>query len=219
LTGVLAGRKIPLYVRPFTDPGSPGTEVSERVTAAQLPVKALSAATHQALVTVAGNGMLGVPGIAARTFAALQQRRISVSLISQASSEHSICFSVPDAAARDARAALLHEFREEIERREIDGWRSATGNHRGRGRLGSPGRRAWRPVFSALSAGGINVTPSPGARASSISRWWWTVIGRRRAAQIHAAFQLSIGGGTVTRPEQVEIVQPASAISGACSPG
>src|SRR5713101_9173540 len=81
----LAGRKIPLYVRPFADPASPGTEVSERVTAAQLPVKALSAATHQALVTVAGNGMLGVPGIAARTFAALQQRRISVSLISQAS--------------------------------------------------------------------------------------------------------------------------------------
>ena len=49
--------------------------------------------------------MLGVPGIAARTFAALHARRISVSLISQASSEHSICFSVPEAFAEDARAA------------------------------------------------------------------------------------------------------------------
>src|SRR5581483_4893860 len=101
----LAGRKIPLHVRPFADPASPGTEISERVGATGLPVKALSAATHQALLTVAGNGMLGVPGIAARTFAALQARRLSVSLISQASSEHSICFSVPEPAAREARAA------------------------------------------------------------------------------------------------------------------
>src|SRR4029077_10814014 len=206
----LAGRKIPLYVRPFADPGSPGTEVSERVTAAQLPVKALSAATHQALVTVAGNGMLGVPGIAARTFAALQQRRISVSLISQASSEHSICFSVPDAAARDARAALLHEFREEIERREIDGVEVGHGVATvavvGLGMAGKPGVAAG--VFSALSAGGINVIAiAQGSSELNIS----VVVDGDRAAgaqrRIHASFQLSrIGGGTVTRPERVEIV-------------
>ncbi len=206
----LAGRKIPLYVRPFADPSSPGTEVSERVTAAQLPVKALSAATHQALVTVAGNGMLGVPGIAARTFAALQQRRISVSLISQASSEHSICFSVPDAAARDARAALLHEFREEIERREIDGVEVGHGVATvavvGLGMAGTPGVAAG--VFSALSAGSINVIAiAQGSSELNIS----VVVDGDRAAdaqrRIHAAFQLSrIGGGTVTRPERVEIV-------------
>jgi aspartokinase/homoserine dehydrogenase 1 len=80
----VAGRRIPIYVRPFADSSSPGTEVSERAAAGQSPVKALTAASGQALVTVTGNGMLGVPGIAARTFAALQARQISVSLISQA---------------------------------------------------------------------------------------------------------------------------------------
>ena len=50
--------------------------------------------------------MLGVPGIAARTFHALHERQISVSLISQASSEHSICFSVPETFAADARESL-----------------------------------------------------------------------------------------------------------------
>ena len=90
------GRRIPIYIRPFADPKSAGTEVSDQVAPGRFPVKALTAAGGQALITVTGNGMLGVPGIAARTFAALHGRKISVSLISQASSEHSICFSVPE---------------------------------------------------------------------------------------------------------------------------
>jgi aspartokinase/homoserine dehydrogenase 1 len=206
----IAGRRIPLYVRPFGDPGSAGTEVSEGVAATWLPVKALSAATHQTLITVAGNGMLGVPGIAARTFAALQRRHLSVSLISQASSEHSICLSVPDAAARDARSALLEEFREEIDRREIDGvdvrHGVATIAVVGLGMAGTPGVAAG--VFSALAAGGINVVAiAQGSSELNIS----VVVDGERAGdaqrRIHAAFQLSrIGGGTVTRPERVEVV-------------
>lgn len=206
----LAGRRIPLFVRPFADPTAPGTEVSERVATTNLPVKALSAATQQALVTVAGNGMLGVPGIAARTFAALHAHRISVSLISQASSEHSICFSVPDAAAREARAALLHEFRDEIARREIDGVELRQGVATiavvGLGMAGTPGIAAG--VFSALAAGGINVVAiAQGSSELNIS----VVVDGDRAAdaqrRIHAAFQLArIGGGTVTKPERVEVV-------------
>ena len=206
----LAGRKIPLFVRPFADPASPGTEVSDRVAATRLPVKALSAATHQTLVTVAGNGMLGVPGIAARTFAALQRRSLSVSLISQASSEHSICFSVPDAAAREARQALAQEFSQEIERREIDGVELRPGVATiavvGLGMAGTPGVAAG--VFSALAAGGINVVAiAQGSSELNIS----VVVDGDRAAdaqrRIHAAFQLArIGGGTVTRPERVEVV-------------
>src|SRR5438046_338618 len=76
----VTGRRIPVYVRPFGDPEAAGTEVSERIAPARFPVKALTAAGGQALVTVTGNGMLGVPGIAARTFHALHVRQISVSL-------------------------------------------------------------------------------------------------------------------------------------------
>jgi aspartokinase/homoserine dehydrogenase 1 len=206
----LAGRKIPVFVRPFADQASPGSEVSERVAVARLPVKALSAALHQALVTVAGNGMLGVPGIAARTFAALQARRISVSLISQASSEHSICFSVPEAAARDARVALETEFRDEIGRREIDGVEVRTGVATiaivGLGMAGTPGVAAG--VFSALASGGINVVAiAQGSSELNIS----VVVEGDRAPdaqrRIHAAFQLArIGGGSVARAERRDVV-------------
>src|SRR5207244_125498 len=79
-----------------SDPTALGTEISRRRTLESYPVKALSAIPGQALLTVTGSGMLGVPGIAARTFAAVREQGISVSLISQASSEHSICFSVPN---------------------------------------------------------------------------------------------------------------------------
>jgi aspartokinase/homoserine dehydrogenase 1 len=206
----VAGRRIPVYVRPFGDPDASGTEVSERVARARFPVKALSAAGGQALLTVAGNGMLGVPGIAARTFAALQARRISVSLISQASSEHSICFSVPETLARDATESLAREFAGEIARGEIDGVDVAPGMATvavvGLGMAGTPGVAAG--VFSALAAGKINVVAiAQGSSELNIS----VVVEARQAAdaqrRIHAAFQLSrIAGGGVIQPERMEIV-------------
>jgi bifunctional aspartokinase / homoserine dehydrogenase 1 len=206
----LAGRRIPIHVRPFADPKSPGTEVSERVGPGQFPVKALTAAGGQALITVTGNGMLGVPGIAARTFAALHRRKISVSLISQASSEHSICFSVPEPFAEAARQSLLREFEGEIGRREIDGVELSPGMATvavvGLGMHGTPGVAA--TAFSALAAGGINVVAiAQGSSELNIS----VVVAAGEAAEaqrrIHTAFQLSrIAGGAVVQPERMELV-------------
>ena len=206
----VAGRRIPVFVRPFAEAHSPGTEVSERVGAGRNPVKALTAAGGQTLLTVTGNGMLGVPGIAARTFAALHGRGISVSLISQASSEHSICFSVPEALAEDARTALEREFRGEISREEIDGVEVSPGMATiavvGLGMHGTPGIAAG--VFSALAAGGINVVAiAQGSSELNIS----VVVEARQAAEaqrrIHAAFQLSrIAGGAVIQPEHMEVI-------------
>ena len=88
--------------------------------AGEYPVKALSAIHAQALISVEGKGMLGVPGIAARTFAALSQAGHSVSMISQASSEASICFVVPAAEADDAVRALCRAFAAELESKVID---------------------------------------------------------------------------------------------------
>lgn len=206
----LVGRRIPIYVRPFADPSSRGTEVSERVARAKFPVKALTSATGQALVTVAGNGMLGVPGIAARTFAALHARRISVSLISQASSEHSICFAIPEALADEARESLEQEFGNEILHREIDGVELSLGMATmavvGLGMRGTPGVAAG--VFSALAGGGINVVAiAQGSSELNIS----VVVDAAQAGEalrrVHAAFQLSrIEGGGVIQPERMEVI-------------
>ncbi|MBA3496985.1 MAG: bifunctional aspartate kinase/homoserine dehydrogenase I [Gemmatimonadales bacterium] len=206
----LAGRRIPVYVRPFGDPDAAGTEVSERVAPARFPVKALTAAGGQALVTVTGSGMLGVPGIAARTFHALHERQISVSLISQASSEHSICFSVPEPLATEAQASLEREFTSEIGRGEIDGVEVSPGMATvavvGLGMHGTPGVAA--AVFTALAGARINVVAiAQGSSELNIS----VVVEAKQAAEaqrrIHGAFQLArLAGGGVVQPERMEVV-------------
>ena len=101
----IAGTRIVLHVRSFLDPEAPGTEVSARRSMATYPVKALAIVRGQAIVTVAGKGMVGVHGIAARTFAAVDAERLSVSTIFQASSESSIGFTLRRSRKAAARCA------------------------------------------------------------------------------------------------------------------
>jgi aspartokinase/homoserine dehydrogenase 1 len=204
------GRAIRVYVRPFADPSSKGTEISSRRTLLRYPVKALSAIGSQALVTVTGNGMFGVAGIAARTFTALQRAGVSASMISQASSEHSICLCVPSDAAEGARNALCREFRDEILKRDIDGVEVRTSVASlavvGLGMAGTPGIAA--RVFTALAAGSVNVIAiAQGSTEHNIS----VVIDETQmaAAQrlVHTAFQLSkIGGGAVVHADRADII-------------
>ncbi|HEY7681077.1 MAG TPA: bifunctional aspartate kinase/homoserine dehydrogenase I [Gemmatimonadales bacterium] len=206
----IIGRKVPLFIRPFATPTEEGTEVSERETSLDVPVKALSSASGQALITVEGNGMLGVPGVAARTFAALQRERISVSLITQASSEHSICFCVPAGSAERARACLTEAFRDEIVHHEIDGVSVRAGVATvavvGLGMAGTPG--VARRVFSALAEEGINVIAiAQGSSELNIS----AVVDEAKAGEaqraIHAAFQLGkVGGGSVAPRDRMDVL-------------
>jgi len=206
----LARRRIPIFIRPFAEPKNPGTEISPRQTLSRYPVKALSAIGQQALLTVSGNGMLGVPGIAARTFAALHREGISVSLISQASSEHSICLSVPQAEADFAARSLREAFAGEIARREIDGVEVepglATISVVGLGMAGTPGIAA--RVFSALAGGGINVIAiAQGSSELNISFVVSQEDAPRAQRRVHETFQLSkIGGGAVSQAERADVV-------------
>ena len=122
-------------------------------------VKAVTAIPHQRLVTVEGRGMLGVPGVAARTFGAVAATGTSVPLITQASSEQSISFSVPSDSA-DAVLGSLHDvFATELAQRDIDRvWATddvaiitAVGN----GLQHTPGVAG--QIFSALGAASVNI--------------------------------------------------------------
>src|SRR6266702_1732179 len=203
-------RNVAIRIRPFADPTSLGTEISHRHTLDQYPVKALSAIPGQALLTVTGSGMLGVPGIAARTFAAVQHEGISVSLISQASSEHSICFSVPEESAERARQSLEETFRREIARQEIDRVEARAGAATlvvvGLGMAGTPGIAA--RVFSALADAAINVIAiAQGSSELNLSLVVDAKDVARALRAVHAAFQLSkIGGGSVAHPELTDVV-------------
>lgn len=203
------GTRVRVFVRPFGAPEQPGTEISRRRTLVRYPVKALSSMAAQALVTVTGNGMLGVPGIAARTFGALQQEGISVSLISQASSEHSICLAVPDRQADAARKSLLATFSGEIARREIDDIEIARDlaviSVVGLGMAGTPGIAA--RVFAPLALAGINIVAiAQGSSELNIS----FVVEASRAGEaqrrVHDAFQLAkIGGGAASHADHVDV--------------
>ena len=204
------GRPIVVRVRPVGDPAAPGTEVTARRRADTNPVKALAAVPAQAIVTVEGNGMLGVPGVAERTFAALHAAGISVSLISQASSEHSICFTVPSASGALAAARVRDAFSAEVARGEIDGVRVRDGVATlavvGLGMAGSRGLAA--RVFGALADGGVNVTAiAQGSSELNIS----CVIDDHSAAEaqrvVHRAFQLDrVGGGRVEVRTRTDLV-------------
>jgi aspartate-semialdehyde dehydrogenase len=104
---------IPIVIRNTLNPDFEGTRVVERGTANGKAVRGISSIDEVALLRLEGDGMVGVPGIAKRLFGALAREGISVILISQASSEHSICFAVEpgsvDAASREVNAEFKLE--------------------------------------------------------------------------------------------------------------
>jgi len=152
-------RQIPLFIKNLSTPGR-GTRVAGDVKAGEYPVKALTAFHGQALVSVEGRGMIGVPGMAARTFGALFAAGHSVSMISQASSESSICFVLPGAEAGHTRAALEEAFAPELKHRLIDSIQvkpdMAIVAVVGLGMRGTPGIAA--RCFTALSGERINIS-------------------------------------------------------------
>ena len=102
---------IPLYIRNTFDPAHPGTRVADGVSAGDAPVRGLASISKVALARLEGDGMVGVPGIAGRLFGALAREGISVILITQASSEHSISFAVRPEDLAAAENAVAAEFR------------------------------------------------------------------------------------------------------------
>jgi len=142
------------------NPAHPGTRlVNELPVREQKVVKSVTTIRGLKLVTLEGRGMLGVPGVAARTFAAIASTGASVSLISQASSEQAICFAVPTETVPQVIAAVQHAFRDELANKDIDrGWASeevVLVTVVGEGMRSTPGVAG--QVFSALGNEKINV--------------------------------------------------------------
>ena len=98
-----------------------GTIVSREVTSNPYIITGISSIDHLALVNLQGSGMIGVAGVSAKLFTVLARERISVILISQASSEHSICFAIEPPFASRVRELLHAEFAQEIESGDIEG--------------------------------------------------------------------------------------------------
>ena len=151
---------IPLFVLNTFNPSHPGTKiVDDNTNNSKGKIKAVTTIQGLKLINIEGRGMLGVPGVAARTFDAVSSTGTSVPMITQASSEQSICFAVPENKAKKVIAALENVFADELARKDIDRiWAMddvSIITVVGAGMRNTPGISA--KVFTALGNQGINV--------------------------------------------------------------
>ena len=203
------GSSIPIWIRNTFAPQRTGTLICAQPQSS-LPVKGITSIEQVALINLEGAGMIGVPGTAYRLFGALREEAISVILISQGSSEHSICCAIPQDQAERAAAIVRHAFERElkeglIQNVDIDP-NLAILAIVGDGMAGTPGIAA--KVFNSLGATSVNIRAiAQGASERNIS----VVIDGKHATRalraVHAGLYLSphtlsigvIGPGTVGR--------------------
>jgi len=219
LTPAMA-RGMPVQIRNTFRPQVPGTRIALDGGPGG-PVKGLTLSSGLALVSLEGAGLIGVPGTAERVFAALHAARISVVMISQGSSEHSICCVVRSGEASAARDALLRAFDRELAAGQVQGVQLTDGVSVlaavGDGMAGTPGVAA--RLFGALARARVNIRAiAQGASERNISVAVAAQDATRALRAAHASFWLSpqtvalavIGPGKVGAAllDQVEAALP-----------
>ncbi len=112
-------KQIPILVKNTFDPKNKGTLITKK-TDNNNPVKGISYIEDISLLTLEGSGMIGVSGVSKRLFEALAEENVNVILITQASSEHSICVGIFDVDTERAVAKINQKFETEISKRKID---------------------------------------------------------------------------------------------------
>ncbi|MFD1613763.1 bifunctional aspartate kinase/homoserine dehydrogenase I [Gelatiniphilus marinus] len=111
---------IPIHIKNTLKPEAAGTIISNNATSAAFPVKGISNISNVALLTLEGSGMIGIPGFSKRLFETLAQEKINIILITQASSEHSICLGLDENNSEAAKTAIDKAFENEIALHKID---------------------------------------------------------------------------------------------------
>lgn len=105
---------IPLWIKNTFAPTDYGTEIERKAHASGNAVSGLSSIDKVSLLLLEGSGMIGIPGFSKRLFEALAKEKINVILITQSSSEYSICVAIEAASADRAKKAVDEEFANEI---------------------------------------------------------------------------------------------------------
>lgn len=185
---------IPIWIKNTFNPAFAGTKISDKSNGKNLIIKGISSMDKISLLSVQGSGLVGVVGVSMRLFGTLAKENISVILISQASSEHSICFAIEGSKTKQAKEAIEKEFLYEIRSLEMDEVKVeenlsivAIVGENMKHNPGTSGR-----MFSALGKSGININAiAQGSSELNIS----AVIHEQDIAKalnvLHEAFFLS----------------------------
>jgi aspartokinase/homoserine dehydrogenase 1 len=186
--------RIPIWIKNTFNPTFEGTVISEKSNGRNLIIKGISSMDKISLLSVQGSGLMGVVGVSMRLFGTLAKENISVILISQASSEHSICFAIESNKTQQAKTAIEKEFQYEIRSKEMDAVKVeeslaivAIVGENMKHNPGTSGR-----MFNALGKSGININAiAQGSSELNIS----AVIHQQDIAKalnvLHEAFFLS----------------------------
>ena len=205
--GPVVDNDIPLKIRNTFNTDHPGTLITKNPISTD-NIKGITAIGNMALVNLEGAGMIGVPGTADRMFSALKKAGVSVTLISQASSEHSICIAVPQHLAARATMVIKDAFAVElasgqiqrVDRTDAQSIVAVVGD----GMKGTPGIAS--RFFGTLARAGINVRAiAQGSSEINISAVVDSADATRALRAAHSGFYLSsktisvglIGPGTV----------------------
>ena len=113
-------QNIPVWIKNTFDPAHPGTIIMNESPDDGNFIRGISSIKNICLLSLEGSGMIGIPGFSKRLFDALAKKQINIILITQSSSEHSICVGVNAQDAHQAKIAVDAEFEQEINTQKVE---------------------------------------------------------------------------------------------------
>lgn len=184
-------KNIPVWIKNTFAPGDEGTLIETGNPVAGEIVRGISSINNIALISLEGSGMIGIPGFSKRLFEALSNERINVILITQSSSEHSICVGIDAAMVDSAKQAVDAAFANEIALKKVEPLKvenelsivalvgESMKNH-----TGVSGR-----MFSAMGRNGVNIRAiAQGSSEKNISAVIATADVRKAINVLHEEF-------------------------------
>jgi aspartate kinase len=201
---------IPVWIRNSFLPERNGTKITATGHPTRRGVKAITAMSNVTLITVGGRGIVGLPGVAAKTFTAAASAQANVLLISQSSSGNDICFIIDSADAASTVAELRAAFASDLAHKEVEHITVnediaivAVVGERMRGTPGIAGR-----TFSALGRRGINIIAiAQGSSEYNVSLVIEAELMREVVQALHSEF------GLERRASRFESVESGSALA------
>ena len=191
----LLERGINLRIKNTLNPSVKGTLIKQNPRPHPYPITGIASISDAALINIEGSGMIGIPGFASRVFGALARAQVNIIMISQASSEHSICIVCREAEAQAALSALRKELKVEHEAKKLKDCELIAGleviaviGDNMRGRPGITGK-----LFSSLGAKNINVLAI--AQGSSERNISFVIESKDREVALNTIHTAFLGNG------------------------
>jgi len=191
----LLERGITLRIKNTLNPSVKGTLIKQNPKPHPYPITGIASITGASLINIEGSGMIGIPGFASRVFGALARVNVNVIMISQASSEHSICIVCREAEAPAALAALREELKVEHQAKKLKDCELVNGleviaviGENMRGRPGITGQ-----LFSSLGAKNVNILAI--AQGSSERNISFVIESKDREVALNAIHSAFLGTG------------------------